>query len=406
MELNNYLDIFRDPKDVFNFKFKRLEEISETCIYILDANILLFPYTTGSKELREISRIYKQLLDANRLFIPSQAVKEFAKNRPNKLQEMYQGLSDYFSSIRVKEIPKYQMLLTEEEYETALMLQAKMQESIKEYQKSIKRILKSIKNFNWDDPVSNMYSVLFTDECIIMNNWNYNDIAKELSNRHKFNLPPAYKDKGKDDGGVGDYIIWKDMLEIAKSKGVDVIFVTGDEKADWFHQSGGNKLYPRYELLQEFKHYTNGKDVAFTDLATLIETYSNDKSIIESIKSVEKESPNRIRAALKQQAIENANYKCEYCGYDASKYHKTGIHFLQIHRLKPFLKDSDISVKDLAVLCPNCHRMVDSEIETEAFIGGSPCQMSGQRCPACKIGIMDVEKDGVECNKCGLFIPA
>lgn len=42
------------------------------------------------------------------------------------------------------------------------------------------------------------------------------------------------------------------------------------------------------------------------------------------------------------------------------------------------------------------------------FIGGSPCQMSGQRCPECKDGVMNVDQsgEGVKCPKCGLFIPA
>lgn len=41
------------------------------------------------------------------------------------------------------------------------------------------------------------------------------------------------------------------------------------------------------------------------------------------------------------------------------------------------------------------------------FVPGSPCQMSGQPCPSCGEGIMDVDasKSGVECNKCGLFVP-
>lgn len=42
------------------------------------------------------------------------------------------------------------------------------------------------------------------------------------------------------------------------------------------------------------------------------------------------------------------------------------------------------------------------------FVPGSPCQMSGQKCPSCADGVMDVaaNETGVECNKCGLFIPA
>lgn len=42
------------------------------------------------------------------------------------------------------------------------------------------------------------------------------------------------------------------------------------------------------------------------------------------------------------------------------------------------------------------------------FLGGSPCQMAGQACPACQDGIMDVDptQSGVQCNKCQLYIPA
>ena len=47
-------------------------------------------------------------------------------------------------------------------------------------------------------------------------------------------------------------------------------------------------------------------------------------------------------------------------------------------------------------------------IEKKPFMAGSPCQMSGQDCPACSDGVMDIDasQSGVECNKCRLFIPA
>ncbi|MHB1705898.1 MAG: Fic family protein [Acidithiobacillus sp.] len=42
------------------------------------------------------------------------------------------------------------------------------------------------------------------------------------------------------------------------------------------------------------------------------------------------------------------------------------------------------------------------------FVSGSPCEMSGQQCPSCKTGILDVDSSGsgVACKDCGLFIPA
>ncbi|MHA4867220.1 Fic family protein [Duganella sp. PWIR1] len=42
------------------------------------------------------------------------------------------------------------------------------------------------------------------------------------------------------------------------------------------------------------------------------------------------------------------------------------------------------------------------------FVAGSPCQMSGQRCPGCGEGVMDINEynNGVVCNVCELDIPA
>jgi fido (protein-threonine AMPylation protein) len=42
------------------------------------------------------------------------------------------------------------------------------------------------------------------------------------------------------------------------------------------------------------------------------------------------------------------------------------------------------------------------------FVPDSPCQMSGQPCPSCGEGVMDVDVSqvGVLCSKCSLFIPA
>lgn len=41
------------------------------------------------------------------------------------------------------------------------------------------------------------------------------------------------------------------------------------------------------------------------------------------------------------------------------------------------------------------------------FIAGSPCQMSGQQCPGCREGVMNIDSSGtgVACTSCGLFIP-
>jgi len=52
--------------------------------------------------------------------------------------------------------------------------------------------------------------------------------------------------------------------------------------------------------------------------------------------------------------------------------------------------------------------LITQAIFGQEFIAGSPCQMSGQMCPSCRQGVMDITKDGegVECLSCHLYIPA
>lgn len=74
----------------------------------------------------------------------------------------------------------------------------------------------------------------------------------------------------------------------------------------------------------------------------------------------------------------------------------------ELHSSITYLNDDDYSkIQKIAL-------GITAELENLNFTGGSPCQMSGQVCPGCKQGIMDVAEgqEGVECNRCGLYIPA
>lgn len=409
--MNTYNDIFSNPKKIFEKSFKTTEEIKDKCIYILDTNVLLLPYTVGNKELTEIEKIYSELLQKDKLLIPAQVAKEFAKNRPKKLEEIYKNVSDFLSRIDDSKMPSYPMFNQLPVYMKIGKTEEKINTLKKEYRKEIKELLGYIKNLNWNDQVSQIYTSLFKEKYIIDFNWEFKTLKEELESRLKFNLPPAYKDKGKDDGGIGDYIIWKDIVKIGIDNNTDVIFVTGDEKADWFHQSMKSKMYPRYELLHEFKESTSGKDVNFISLSDLIELYSTNKEVVKNIRIVETfKFRKSISSQLRAQAILMTNSKCQACGVDGSFDGENGKSFLEIHHIKPLHKGGNNTLENIVVLCPNCHKKTHDRLtKNEEFLGGSPCQMSGQICPSCKIGIMSVSQsggEGVECNICGLFIPS
>lgn len=96
------------------------------------------------------------------------------------------------------------------------------------------------------------------------------EIVREGKSRYANQIPPGFKDAETKNGihQYGDLIIWKEILNYAKNKGQDVIFVTNETKADWImvdetskddkaekpmHEELG---HPRRELLVEFEEDT------------------------------------------------------------------------------------------------------------------------------------------------------
>lgn len=107
--------------------------------------------------------------------------------------------------------------------------------------------------------------------------------------RYKREIPPGYKDKEKFDEGIGDLLIWKTVIEIAKDKEMPVLFVTEDAKSDWWVQSEG-AFQPRIELIEEFRRETNGETIHLLPLSELIELFGASEDAVQDTKSTERSS--------------------------------------------------------------------------------------------------------------------
>ena len=95
-------------------------------------------------------------------------------------------------------------------------------------------------------------------------------------------IAPGYKDSGKDDDGLGDIIIWNTLLEIGSDKKSDVVFVSNDQKSDWFYKHDRLALYPKYELLDEFRRTSKGKTLHIISFTKFLEIQNaNPKTLVE-----------------------------------------------------------------------------------------------------------------------------
>jgi hypothetical protein len=286
---------FPDATAAFTWKPADITDSLSTCVIVLDTNALLVPYKVGSKSLESIRRTYESLVHEKRLIVPGQVAREFAQNRAARLGELFKNLNDKKSQAKALEIGPYPLLEEETAYRRIRELEKEINKLLAEYRKAIGDTADLVQSWNWQDPVSALYATLFakgviSDEPDITNE----DVQKTLAGRLEQKLPPGYKDGGKDDGGFGDALIWLTILEVGKQRKLDLLFVSGDEKSDWWHQSDKQALYPRFELLDEYRRDSNGHTIHLISLSRFLELFGVIREVVEEVRKEEMDGEERV----------------------------------------------------------------------------------------------------------------
>ncbi len=398
-KLFSLMEIYPDPNNLLGLENKPIEEIKENCLVILDTNVLLLPFTISSESIDEIKKVYEQLVSKDRLFIPSQVAREFVKNRSTKLTELYSSLAKKRNNIQNIETKKYPILSNEPNYDKIINLEKEINLKIKEYRDLLGTLLDNLRQWNLNDPVSVVYREIFKSNVIYDLEIN-SDIESEIRRRISINLPPGYKDQHKDDNFEGDILIWLTILDIAKLKNKDVIFVTGEEKSDWWHKSEGKAIYPRYELIDEFKRTCNNS-IHIVQLSDLLNIYNVTKTVVAEIHRNEKfiskyesffndhnkyvplfnhedddptwetDAKNEIKNILENAEWDYANNRVTIIGSDARMKNDVEVHFTSLQELVDYLVEESNSVyyssvpfsKGSAIYEDNSHDWVYEELD-------------------------------------------
>lgn len=278
--------VFPDAEAVFTARLKSVNQVKRECLIVLDTNALLVPYTVSKESLDQIRQTYSRLISDNRLVIPGQVAREFAKNRASKIAELYQNLSRRRNALQFQ-MGSYPLLESLEDYQQAVRIEKDIAESIRSYREYMGRVLEHICSWTWDDPVSLLYSDLFGQGVVFDPPIDEQQFAEDLHRRQQHKLPPGYKDASKADGGSGDLIIWYAILALAEKYKRSVFFVSGDDKADWWYHSENQALYPRYELVDEFRRRSGGESLHIIRFSALLDLYGASKKAVTEVKQEE-----------------------------------------------------------------------------------------------------------------------
>ena len=271
---------------MFSFAPRSRKQVVADALCVLDTNTLLVPYGTDPSSLEAIRNTYQRLLKDDRLRVPAHVAREFAKNRPERLKAVYDQLAKR-QSVEYSRI-QYPLLLAElSEFKLLTEAEAEFQSKLKAYQAATKTLLDRVRLWNWDDPVSLMYRDMFNGNVIVDLKLSSDDLSKDFAFRHLHKVPPGYKDGDKDINASGDLIIWKTILEIGRKEKKDLILVSGDEKSDWWYRASEGALYPRFELLDEYRRLSDGKTFHIFALADLLKELGVKQEVVDAVREEE-----------------------------------------------------------------------------------------------------------------------
>lgn len=279
--------VFPDAAAVFTSRAIPLADAKGTATIVLDTNALLVPYGIGPQTLSQIESTYRQLLNENRLIIPAQVAREFARNRVTKLSELHQKLTRRRSQLQSFQQGNYPLLEHLEEYKRLRDVEGKLDGLASEYKKLMESVLDHVKSWEWNDPVSALYSKIFAAPVVLEASKSADELKREHARRFAHKIPPGYKDESKDDGGIGDFLIWQVILEVGAARKTSLIFVSGEEKGDWWHKSEGQPLYPRFELVDEYRRASAGKSFHIIKFSDLLQLFGASKEIVAEVRHEE-----------------------------------------------------------------------------------------------------------------------
>lgn len=260
----------------------------DSALVVLDTNVLRSPYRTSTSALDEIKRIYTKLRSENRLLIPGQVAREFARNRPNVVAGLYKAVRDarslsingrYDAPPVLHQLPAHKDAAKELEKARAAVIACRA---------ALESLSDTIASWQRADPVLDVYGSLFDSSIIRELSLEPTAIDLIRKTRYDAKVPPGYKDRGKDDGGDGDLVIWLTILEAASAVKRDAVFVTEETKEDWFHRAETEPVFPRYELGIEFSAVTSGKAFNLLSLSKLLNALGAKEAVVQEVEMQER----------------------------------------------------------------------------------------------------------------------
>ena len=270
--IREYLELDKEEK----------EKLWKQSTFIFDTNVFLNLYRYSPKTREQLLNAFEQLKE--RIWMPYQVAYEFSKDRYEIIYES----NERFQSIRSeadKLVSSWKEELRTDSSDTDI---SELTDYLHQWIEKKEKKNRLITNQNEDSILKKLLDLFDNKVGHPFSKEEMESIEKEGEIRYSNSIPPGYRDKKKVDNKYGDLLVWKEILKFARDQKKDRIFVTHDQKEDWWNQLHGKTIGPRVELRKEFYDETNQKFHMYsmsTFLATFVENTGKtiDTSTIDEI---------------------------------------------------------------------------------------------------------------------------
>lgn len=247
-------------KDLFTgFYRKNEDEIKEfwkNGIIVFDTNVLLNLYRYSDNTRNALINLISKF--TTQIYLPYQAAFEYNKNRCEVIAEQEKAYKEFLEKIsQIKKDlqstnkPPFLTQEVDNELNSAFIkVNAEVEDSLKKYSQYFRQ-----------DPIYDKISELFKNR--ITEKYEDDKLAeiyKIGEERFKYKIPPGFEDEKSKEGinKYGDLVLWKQVIELAKTHNKSVILITDERKSDWWWKiKDGRTIGPRYELVKEMKDEAN-----------------------------------------------------------------------------------------------------------------------------------------------------
>ncbi|MHA7630635.1 PIN-like domain-containing protein [Corallococcus sp. M7] len=282
---------------------EEFDELWRKAAFVFDANVLLHIHRRNLQARRAILDTFRKL--GERLWVPYEIAAEYQRNKlkvAHNLADNCKTVLDGFNGIK-------EQLKSRDLREHPFLDANALTEGLDQLIEQVTQAWGNSRSVSLDDAESNELASLlqgrldepYSGDVLIRR-------IEEAKTRGKTKIPPGYKDfdnKGDEVRAGGDVLIWFKIIERAKEKQCPVIFVTEDQKEDWWWIHQGRTHGPRPELGQEMWKLARQRFYMYTlsSFLGLVGKYLGQNvpsEVVDVIKEQEQKSFAKLQALNKE----------------------------------------------------------------------------------------------------------